>query len=218
MVAPDLGEDAGAGGHPAVHHAVEDGQQAVQREGLGAQEVVAGLDTLAVKLKNVKASVGPGGASVTFSFFLEKLVFLILPWCCWDKSRVRSASAPAPAFRSRAPSGRSVCPCARGCRRPGRRRSTGTWSNKAAPRECERTDLEDGQERALALALPASKAATGKRGRVRTSHRFALRLLHLLHLLPLEAGEGEGQRNAEKAADTAGGQRSGGPNLETSRR
>lgn len=43
VVAPDLGEDAGGGGHSAVHHAVEDGEQAVQRERLGPQEVVAGL-------------------------------------------------------------------------------------------------------------------------------------------------------------------------------
>ena len=40
----DLGEDAGAGGHSAVHHAVEDGQQTVQREGLGPQQVVTGLE------------------------------------------------------------------------------------------------------------------------------------------------------------------------------
>ena len=40
----DLGEDAGTGGHPAVHHAVEDGQQAIQGEGLGPQQVVTGLE------------------------------------------------------------------------------------------------------------------------------------------------------------------------------
>lgn len=41
--AADLREDAGGGGHSAVHHAVENGEQAVQRERLGPQEVVAGL-------------------------------------------------------------------------------------------------------------------------------------------------------------------------------
>lgn len=43
LLGSDLGEDAGSGSDPAVHHAVENGQQAVQREGLGPQEVVAGL-------------------------------------------------------------------------------------------------------------------------------------------------------------------------------
>lgn len=39
----DLGEDAGSGGHSAVHHAVEDGEQAVQRKRLRPQEVVTRL-------------------------------------------------------------------------------------------------------------------------------------------------------------------------------
>lgn len=39
----DLGEDAGSGGDSAVHHTVENGEQAVQREGLWAQKVVARL-------------------------------------------------------------------------------------------------------------------------------------------------------------------------------
>lgn len=43
-VSSDLGEDAGGGGHSAVHHAVEDGEQAVQREGLGPQKVVTCLE------------------------------------------------------------------------------------------------------------------------------------------------------------------------------
>lgn len=40
----DLGEDAGGGGHSAVHHAVENGQQAVQRERLWPQKVVTCLE------------------------------------------------------------------------------------------------------------------------------------------------------------------------------
>lgn len=43
-VSSDLGEDAGGGGHSAVHHAVEDGEQAVQREGLRPQKVVTRLE------------------------------------------------------------------------------------------------------------------------------------------------------------------------------
>lgn len=44
VVAPDLREDAGSGGHSAVHHAVENGEQAVQRERLRPQEVVTCLN------------------------------------------------------------------------------------------------------------------------------------------------------------------------------
>lgn len=39
----DLGEDAGSGGDSAVHHTVENGQQAVQRERLWPQKVVTCL-------------------------------------------------------------------------------------------------------------------------------------------------------------------------------
>lgn len=39
----DLGEDAGGGSHSAVHHAVEDGEQAVQGKRLRPQEVVTRL-------------------------------------------------------------------------------------------------------------------------------------------------------------------------------
>ena len=39
-----LGEDTGGGGDPAVHHAVENGEQAVQRERLGSKEMVTSLE------------------------------------------------------------------------------------------------------------------------------------------------------------------------------
>ena len=44
LTKPDLGEDAGRGGHSAVHHTVEYSQQSVQGEGLGPQQVVTGLE------------------------------------------------------------------------------------------------------------------------------------------------------------------------------
>lgn len=40
----DLGEDAGSGGNSAVHHTVENGEQAVKREGLWSQKVVTCLE------------------------------------------------------------------------------------------------------------------------------------------------------------------------------
>lgn len=89
LLHPDLREDAGSGGHSAVHHAVENGEQAVQREGLRAQEVVTRLSQRQIifSIRNIKPYVSPGVALITFSFFFRKLVFFILPWCCWDKSR-----------------------------------------------------------------------------------------------------------------------------------
>lgn len=40
----DLGEDAGSGGNSAVNHTVENGEQAVEREGLWSQKVVTCLE------------------------------------------------------------------------------------------------------------------------------------------------------------------------------
>lgn len=51
LLPTDLREDAGSGSHSAVHHTVEDGEQAVQRERLRAQEVVARLKRRRVKLE-----------------------------------------------------------------------------------------------------------------------------------------------------------------------
>lgn len=44
MLLTDLGEDAGSGGDSAVDHTVENGEQAVQREGLWPQKVVTRLE------------------------------------------------------------------------------------------------------------------------------------------------------------------------------
>lgn len=41
----DLGEDASSGGDSAVHHTVENGEQAVKWEGLWSQKVVTCLET-----------------------------------------------------------------------------------------------------------------------------------------------------------------------------
>lgn len=46
QVHTDLREDAGSGGDSAVHHTVEDGEQAVQREGLWPQQVVTCLENV----------------------------------------------------------------------------------------------------------------------------------------------------------------------------
>lgn len=44
MLLTDLGEDAGSGGDSAVDHTVENGEQAIQREGLWPQKVVTRLE------------------------------------------------------------------------------------------------------------------------------------------------------------------------------
>lgn len=46
-----LGEDAGCGSDSAVHHTVENGKQAVQREGFGPQEVVTCLKDIEITLR-----------------------------------------------------------------------------------------------------------------------------------------------------------------------
>ena len=43
-VSADLTENTGGGCHSAVHHTVEDGQETVQRERLGPQQVITGLN------------------------------------------------------------------------------------------------------------------------------------------------------------------------------
>lgn len=45
-----LRKDAGSGSDSAVHHTVENGKQAVQREGLGPQEVVTCLEDIDIML------------------------------------------------------------------------------------------------------------------------------------------------------------------------
>lgn len=86
----DLGEDAGRWGDSAVHHAVENGEQAVQRERLWAQKMVTGLENrqniLRLYLKIVIKTEPCCVKMITFSFFFKKFVFLILPWCCWEET------------------------------------------------------------------------------------------------------------------------------------
>lgn len=50
----DLREDAGGGGDSAVHHAVEHGEQAVQGERLGPQEVVTCLHDIKIRFSYPK--------------------------------------------------------------------------------------------------------------------------------------------------------------------
>lgn len=90
VAAADLGEDAGGGGHSAVHHAVEDGEQAVQREGLGPQEVVTGLSREQVTFQIKGPSTKHGsGASLSLSpylfIFLQEVGFLDFPVVLWGQ-------------------------------------------------------------------------------------------------------------------------------------
>lgn len=111
------------------------------------EEIYCPVSATKTKIKRLQSNWYEVELPVTFSFFFKKLVFLILPWCCEDKTRrlintwCWCESEPASADGSAPPSGRSVCPRGPGCRTPGRRRWAGTWSSTAARRECERTDL-----------------------------------------------------------------------------
>lgn len=76
--AADLREDAGRGGHSAVHHAVENGEQAVQRERLGPQEVVTGLSRgqVRVEMKEHSSQHQPRRCSDYLFIFLQEVGFL----------------------------------------------------------------------------------------------------------------------------------------------
>lgn len=100
----DLGEDAGSRSDSAVHHAVENGKQAIQREGFWPQKMVTCLEKRSsfyiiyiyiyrVIFKTISKSQCYV-KMITFSFFFKKLVFLILPWCCWEETGTSNSLIP----------------------------------------------------------------------------------------------------------------------------
>lgn len=109
-----------------------------------------------MKSKIIQANVSPGACSDYLFIFLQEVGFLYFPVVLLGRepSRLNQKRDPPGCKQGRrgcvnkdgevvlTPSGRSACPCVRGCRRPGRPRSAGTWSNTAAPRGCEQTGLE----------------------------------------------------------------------------
>lgn len=84
-VAPDLREDAGSGGHSAVHHAVENGEQAVQRERLRPQEVVTRLNRRQVGLELRISNMVPGVALLYLFIFLQEVRFLYFTVVLWGQ-------------------------------------------------------------------------------------------------------------------------------------
>lgn len=81
----DLREDAGRGGHSAVHHAVENGEQTVQRERFWPQEVVTRLNQRQVQLELMISNITAGVALLYLFIFLQEVSFPYFTVVLWGQ-------------------------------------------------------------------------------------------------------------------------------------